>query len=79
MFFGVFAENIPPFDQFSLPEIAFAAAAARASTLHAAAAVEPAAAIPARSTFASFMRLRAFPAVSAGSRTSLVLELLLFR
>ncbi len=60
------AENIPPFNQFAISEIALVAASVGSPPLDAAAPVEPATAIPAGSSVVSFKGLRAFPAVSAG-------------
>ncbi len=68
----VLAENIPPFNQFSIPEIVFAAAAVGSSPFDAVAPVEPAAAIPAGASFASLKGLSVFPAVSAGPCATLV-------
>jgi hypothetical protein len=75
----VSAENIPPFNQFAIPEIALAAAAVGSSPLDAAAPVEPAAAIPAGSSVVSLKGRRTFPAVSTGPCAPLVLELLRLR
>jgi hypothetical protein len=75
----VSAENIPPFNQFSISEIALAAAAVGSPPLDAAAPVEPAAAIPAGSSVVPLKGLRALPAVSTGPGAPLVLELLMLR
>jgi hypothetical protein len=73
------AEYISPFNQFSIPEIAFVAAIAGAPAFDAAATVEPAAAVPAGTPFAAFKGLGVLTAILSGSGAPFVLDLLMVR
>lgn len=73
------SEYISPFNQFSIPEIAFVAAIAGAPAFIAAATVKPSAAVPAATPFTAFDGLGVLTAILPGPGAASILDLLMVR